>query len=86
MAALKLSIAAKDGGLPLESSVSSAKDLQTDDNNSSSGTEVSDTETESESDDEFPSSTMKTIKMTCNRLMLTIPQRHTNIRRYRMTA
>ena len=55
MAALKLSIAAKDGGLPLESSVSSAKDLQTDDNSSSSGTEVSDTETESESDDEFPS-------------------------------
>ena len=31
-------------------------------------------------------STMKTIKMTCNRFMLTIPQRHTNIRRYRMTA
>ena len=54
MAALKLSIAAKDGSLPLESSGSSTEGFQTDDN-SSSGTEVSDTEPESESDDELPS-------------------------------
>ena len=54
MAALKLSIAAKDGGLPLESSGSSAEGFQTNDN-SSSGTEVSDTEPESESDDELTS-------------------------------
>ena len=53
MAALKLSIATKDGGLPLESGGSSAEGFQTD--NSSSETEVSDTEPESESDDELTS-------------------------------
>ena len=51
MAALKLTIAEKDGRLPLESSGSSAKGHQTDDN-STSRTEVSDAEPESDSDDE----------------------------------
>ena len=50
MAALKLSIAAKDRGLPLESSGSSAEGFQTDDN-STSGTEFSDTKPESDSND-----------------------------------
>ena len=54
IAALKYSIAAKSGGLPLESSGSSAEGFHTDDN-STSGTEVSDTEPESDSDDELTS-------------------------------
>ena len=86
MAALKLSIAAKDGGLPLELSVSMQK-------TSKQTTTAPPLEQKSAKLKQNQSlmmsslvSTMKTIKMTCNRLMLTIPQRHTNIRRYRMTA
>ena len=46
--ASKLTKAANNGGLQLESSVSPAKGLQTDYNSGTSGTEVSDTEPESE--------------------------------------